>query len=183
MTRVKQWKWNKIRHFSIGHIQIWHHIFLYQKLLKYFNDFQNQNFSVLWLKWTWIMEITLNQTFFHRTYSNLTPYLSLSKNIKIFQWLSKSNFSVLWLKWTQIMDVTLNQTFFHRTYSNLTPYLSLSKIIKIFQRLSKLKFLSFMTNVNQNNGVKQNQIYFCGHIWIILKCFNDIYNWNFSISL
>ena len=31
----------------MGHIQIWHHIFLYQKLLKHFNDFQNQNFSVL----------------------------------------------------------------------------------------------------------------------------------------
>ena len=150
---------------SIGHIQIWHHIFLYQKLLKYFNDFQNQNFSVLWLKWTQIMEITLNQTFFQRTYSNLTPYLSLSKNIKIFQWFSKSNFSVLWLKWTQIMDITLNQTFFHRTYSNLTPYLSLSKIIKIFLWLSKWKFLNFITNDNRNNEIETKTDIFSGDIF------------------
>ena len=38
------------------------------------------------------MEMQQNQTLFHRTYSNLTPYLSLSKNIKIFQVLSKSKF-------------------------------------------------------------------------------------------
>ena len=35
------------------------HIFLYQRLLKYFNDFQNQNFSV----WTQTMELKQNQTF------------------------------------------------------------------------------------------------------------------------
>ena len=36
-----------------------------------------------------------NQTFFRETYSNLTPYLSLPKNLKIFkifQRLSKSKF-------------------------------------------------------------------------------------------
>ena len=38
------------------------------------------------------MEMQQNQTLFRRTYSNLTPYLSLSKNIKIFQVLSKSKF-------------------------------------------------------------------------------------------
>ena len=38
------------------------------------------------------MEMQQNQTLFHRTYSNLTPYLSLSKNIKIFQLLSKTKF-------------------------------------------------------------------------------------------
>ena len=32
--------------------------------LKYFNDFQNQNFSMLWLEWTQIMEIKQNQTFY-----------------------------------------------------------------------------------------------------------------------
>ena len=66
--------------------------FFIKKILKYFNDFQNQNFSVLWLKWTQTMEMKQNQTFFHGTYSNLTPYLFLLKNIKIFQWLSKSKF-------------------------------------------------------------------------------------------
>ena len=33
-----------------------------------------------------------NQTFFRETYSSLTPYLSLPKNLKIFQRLSKSKF-------------------------------------------------------------------------------------------
>ena len=38
------------------------------------------------------MEMKQNQTFFHGTYSNLTPYLFLSKYIEVFQWLSKSKF-------------------------------------------------------------------------------------------
>ena len=59
---------------------------------KCFNDFQNRNFSVLWLKWTQTMEMKQNQTFFHGTCSHLTPYLSLSKIIDIFQYHSKSKF-------------------------------------------------------------------------------------------
>ena len=70
--------------------------FFYQNILKYFNDFQNQNFSVLWLKWTQIMEMKQNQTFFHGTYSNLTNFLA--KHIKVFQWLSKSNFLSFMMK-------------------------------------------------------------------------------------
>ena len=34
------------------------------KILKYFNDFHNQNFSFLWLKWTQAIEIKQNQAFF-----------------------------------------------------------------------------------------------------------------------
>ena len=37
--------------------------FFYGKILKYFNDFQNQKFSVLWLKWSQTMEMKQNQTF------------------------------------------------------------------------------------------------------------------------
>ena len=40
-----------------------YHIFL-SKMLKYFHDFQNQNFSVLWLKWIQIIEMKQNQTFY-----------------------------------------------------------------------------------------------------------------------
>ena len=36
--------------YSMGHIQIGRHIFFVKKKLKYFNNFQNQNFSVLRLK-------------------------------------------------------------------------------------------------------------------------------------
>ena len=74
----------------MGNIQICQNIFFYQNTLKYFNDFQNRHFSVLWLKWTQTMEKKQNQTFFHGTYSNLT--LFLSKHIKVFQWLSKLTF-------------------------------------------------------------------------------------------
>ena len=59
---------------------------------KYFNDYQNQNFSVLWLKWIQKMETKQNQGFFHGAYSNLTSYIFLSKKAKLFQWLSKSKF-------------------------------------------------------------------------------------------
>ena len=60
--------------FSMGHIQLWQHTFFYQDILKYFNDFQNRNFSVLGLKWTQAMEMEQNQTFFQGTYSNLTLF-------------------------------------------------------------------------------------------------------------
>ena len=74
------------------HIQIWHHTFLYQKILRYFKHFQNQSFSVLWLKRAQRMEMKQNRTYFYGTYSNLTPYLFLSKHIRVFQWLSKAKF-------------------------------------------------------------------------------------------
>ena len=89
---LKQGSLNQIRHYLMGHNQIWHyflsknHYFL-SKILKYFG-LPNWNFSVLWPKWTQPMEIKQNQTFFCGTYSDLTPYLFLSKN-NVFQWLSK----------------------------------------------------------------------------------------------
>ena len=67
-------------------------IIFYQKILNYFNDLQNWNFSFLWKTWTETMEMKQNQTFFHWTYSNLTPYLFLLKSIKVCQGLSKSKF-------------------------------------------------------------------------------------------
>ena len=66
--------------------------FFYQLHLTYFNDFQNHNFSVLWLKWTQTMEMKKKSDFFHRTYSNMTSYRFLTKNIEVFHWLSKSKF-------------------------------------------------------------------------------------------
>ena len=36
-SEPKQWNLNKIRHLSVGHIQI---------ILNYFNDFYNWNFSI-----------------------------------------------------------------------------------------------------------------------------------------
>ena len=85
------------------------------ELKKYLSDFQNRNFSFLRLKWTQIMEIIPNQTFFHGTYSNLTPYIffikkhwsnSMTSRIKIFQFYDWSKFKQ-W-KWNQIGHFSKN---------------------------------------------------------------------------
>ena len=81
---------NKIKHFFKGHIQIWHHIFFYQNILKYFNDFQNQNVNPKNKNeaksdiFPW--DIFKSETFF---YQNILKYF------KDFQ---NRNFSLLWLK-------------------------------------------------------------------------------------
>ena len=81
---LNQQSFNQIRTCLTGHNQIWYHS-IYQKILKYFHDLPNQNFSVLWLKWTQIMKIKQNQTFFDGTYSNLKSYLFYQKNTNVFQ--------------------------------------------------------------------------------------------------
>ena len=58
------------------------------------------------------MEMKQNQTFFYGTYSNLTPYLSLSKIIKIFQELSKMKSLSFMTKETQIIEMKQNQRHF-----------------------------------------------------------------------
>ena len=65
--------------------------FFRSKILKYYSDCYNQNFSVLRLKWTQTMDMKQNQTFYYETYPNLVSYF-LSKNNKVFQWLSKLKF-------------------------------------------------------------------------------------------
>ena len=102
---------NQIRLSLTGHNQIWHHF----SIKKYESILMTFKIEILWRKWTQIMEMKQNQTFFHGTHSNLTPYLSLSKIIKIFPWLLKLKIEVLWLKWTQAMELKQNQTFFHGT--------------------------------------------------------------------
>ena len=128
---------------------------------KYLNDFQNQNFSVLWQKWTQKMKTEENQTFFHATYSKLTPYLFYQKILKYFNDVQNRNFSFLWLKWSQTMEVKQNQTFFHETYSNLTPYLFLSINVNLncFQNQN---FSVLWLKWTQTMEMKQNQTFFHG---------------------
>ena len=59
-------------------------ISFYQKILKYFNDFQNWDFSVLWLEWTQTMEMKQKQTLFHGTYSYLPWFVIHHKILKYF---------------------------------------------------------------------------------------------------
>ena len=112
------------------------------------------------------MEMKQNQTFFHGAYSNLTPYLSLSKNIRTFHWLLKSKYLSFTIKVDRNNRNETKSDIFHGTYSNLTPCLFLSKIIKIFQWLSKSKFITFMTKVKPNNGNKTKSDIF---LWDIFK--------------
>ena len=58
--------------------------FFYQKILRHFNDFQNQNFSVSWLQLTQTIEMKQNQTFFHGTYSNLSSCFIGHQILKYF---------------------------------------------------------------------------------------------------
>ena len=139
--------------FSMGHIQIWHHVFFYQKLLKYFNGFQNQNLSLLWLKWNQTMEMKQNQTFFHRTYSNLTPYLSLSKNIRVFQWLLKSKFLSFKTKVNRKNKNETTSDIFHGRYSNLTP-------LKHFNDIQNQNLSFLCLKWTQTMEIKQNQTFF-----------------------
>ena len=95
MITVNQCKWNKIKHFSMVHIQIWQCIFLYPKILKNSNDLQNQNFSVSWLKWPQTIEMKQNQRHFHGTYWNLTLFFIGRKVLKYFNDFCNRQFSIL----------------------------------------------------------------------------------------
>ena len=70
-------------------------IFFYQKILMHFNDFQSQNLSVLWIKWTQVMEMKPSQTFFHGPYSNLTSLFIGHKVLMYFNDLYNQHLSIL----------------------------------------------------------------------------------------
>ena len=113
-------------------------IFLWEKFKsdttsKYFHEFQNQIFWILWLKWTQTIEMNPNHIFFHGAYSNLTLYMFRDQKIlKYLNDFQNWNFSVLWLKWTQTMELKQNQTFFRGVYSNLTLFFICPKILENF---------------------------------------------------
>ena len=66
-------------------------IFLYQNILKYLSDFQNQNFSILWVKSTQAMGMK----------SSLTLSLIGRKILKYFNDFFNWNFSISLKKWAQ----------------------------------------------------------------------------------
>ena len=111
-TKVnKQWKWNKIRHFSMGHIQIWRHIIFNQKMLKHFNGFPNRTCSVLSLK------------FFSTGHNQIWRHIFFwSKNIKVFQWLSTSIFLSFMTKANPKNGNETKSDIFHGTNPNLISF-------------------------------------------------------------
>ena len=176
-TKVnKQWKWNKIRHFSMGHIQIWRHIIFNQKMLKHFNGFPNRTCSVLSLK---LFSTGHNQIWRHIYFSD-------------FQ---HQYFLVLWLKRTQKMEMKQNQIFsmgqiriwyhfsmkneekisfvsfldtFSREYS-----LTRAKITTIF-RLSWKHFISIIKKHFKN--ILETSVL----LWASKSCYR---NWSFILNL
>ena len=106
--------------------------FFYRNILEYFHDFQNQNFSLLWLKWTQTRGMKQNHTFFHQTYSNLVPYLFVSKHIKVFQWLSKSKFLSFMTKVNPNNESETKSDIFSWYIFKSDTISFLSKYIKVF---------------------------------------------------
>ena len=115
--------------------------------LKYFNDFQNQNLSTLWLKRTTTMEMKQNPICSMgdiQIWRHIFVYQNILKYFNDFQ---NQYFSVLLLKWTQAMKMKQNQATFlenngHETKSGIFPsnifrsdnmFLSMTFKIKIFQ--------------------------------------------------
>ena len=122
---LTQWSLNQVRQWVTRHSNPTF-FFLIKKQLKYFNEFQNLNFSILWVKWAQTMEMKQYQTFYHETCSYLTSYTFLSKNIKVFQWLWKSKFLSFM---TKVNSSNRNETksFFHGIYS----YFFGQKLLKV----------------------------------------------------
>ena len=147
---LKQRSLNQIRHYLTGHTQIRHHFFI-KKELKYFNDFHNRNFPVLWLKWTQTMEMKQNQKFFHETFKSDVIYIFIKK-IKVFQWLSKPKFLSFMTE--------VNSSNASETKSNIFSWdIFKSDIIfhwshrtKIFQWFSQLPSFSFIAKVSTNKN-------------------------------
>ena len=94
-------------------------IFIGHKILKYFNDFQNQHFSVLWLQWAQTVKMKQNQTFFHGTYSNLTWFFIGHKILKYFNDFDNWYLSISLQKWAQLSKS-----------ENFCPYLQRGTLIK-----------------------------------------------------
>ena len=108
------------------------------------------------------MQMKQNQTFFNRTYSNLTLLMHsksdvisfLSKILKNFNDFQNQNF--LWLKWTQTIEMKQNQTFFYETFSNLMSFFLGCKILYYFNDFHKLFLLQQQRKTRKQ--VKWNRI-------------------------
>ena len=110
-TELKQRSLNQIRNCLTGHIQAWS-TFFDQKMLKYFSDFHNWNFSVLWLKWTQTMEMiqSMRHTqiwhhiFLIKNFRNIQIWHHLSSGPKMLNYFNDFynwHFSILLQKWTK----------------------------------------------------------------------------------
>ena len=96
-TYSQNWVWKRLKLNQTLFLLV----FFNKKKLKYFHDFQNQSFSVLWLMWTQTLEMKQKETFFHGTNSNLTSFFFNCKILKQFNYFHKWHYSVSLQKWVK----------------------------------------------------------------------------------
>ena len=102
----KQWKWKKKNKTLFRGTYLNLTLYpLYQKIFKYFNDFQSQTFLVLWLHWTRPTEMKQNQTFTYGKYSNLISFFIGRKILKYFNDFYDWHFSIALQKWAKASRV------------------------------------------------------------------------------
>ena len=139
-----QWKYSKSRYFSMGHIQIWHHLFC---IRKYFNDSQNQNFLVLWQSEP--KQWKLNKIRHFSTHSNLMFFF---RGRKILKYLNKCydwHFSISLYKWLLYIihkQVTWNKITRDMCKSDsIIPYLQISTLFSTTSTLKLVWLLKFIS--------------------------------------
>ena len=110
-------------------------IFLW-KILKNFNDFQTQNFSVLWLNGAQAIEIKKEWDIFpwDMVKSDVIHFLIIWK--KYFNDFQNQNFSVLWLKGTRTIKNEIKSDIFSWDIFKLDVIFHWSQNTKILQLLS-----------------------------------------------
>ena len=121
MPKIQIRSLNQITPCLTGHNQIWHHIFFYQEILKYLNNFQNWHFSV-----------SNNGS---ESKSNIFPWCTFkSDDISFFYRKTLKHFNDFqnWNFKMETMEMKQNQTFSHGTYSNLTAFLTRRKVLIFF---------------------------------------------------
>ena len=95
---------------------------------------RNRNFSLLWLKWTQIMEMKKNQIFFHETHSDLASFFIRCKILKCLNDFYNWHVSISLHKWAQIIkrnEIKPDMCKFDNTF----PYLQRHTLLNDFLNL------------------------------------------------
>ena len=144
-TLLKQRSLNQIRHCLTGVIQI-SIIFFDQKILiKYFNDFDNKNFSVLWLKWTQTMKIKKKSDLFPWDIFKSDIIFHWTQSTKMFQWLKFFNCEHKQVKWNKIKgDICKSDS--------IVPYVQ-------SRTLFKWLYFLIMFNSKMNNNSSRRKMF------------------------
>ena len=119
ISEPNQWKWSKIRHYFMGHIQIWRYVIFYQEILNILmtfkfkiSHFYDQSESKQW-KWNKIRYFFMGHIHIWRHFSLVAKQENVSMTtliIDIFQFIAKVSTN----KWGEIK--------LNGTWANLTLF-------------------------------------------------------------